>query len=87
MVPEDVDQILALNISSKIVNDLVGWHYNEDGIYMVKSGYWLGTHLPDNNIPEPIPGDPQLKHKIWRTKLPANIKHFLWRILSKSLAT
>ena len=86
VVPEDVDRILALKISSKAVNDLVGWHYNDE-IYTVKSGYWLGTHLPDNNNPEPIPGDPQLKHKIWRTKLPAKIKHFLWRILSKGLAT
>ncbi|KAG2292202.1 hypothetical protein Bca52824_038871 [Brassica carinata] len=50
-------------------------------------GYWLGTHLPDNNNPTPIPGNPQLKHKIWKTTLPVKIKYFLWRILSKGLAT
>uniref|UniRef100_A0A0D3CRR4 Reverse transcriptase zinc-binding domain-containing protein n=2 Tax=Brassica oleracea TaxID=3712 RepID=A0A0D3CRR4_BRAOL len=84
---EDVDQIFLLKISSTAHQDLMGWHYNEDGIYTVKFGYWLGTHLPTNVPPTPTYGSAELKYKIWKTSAPAKLKHFLWRLLSKSLAT
>ncbi|KAG2310995.1 hypothetical protein Bca52824_022552 [Brassica carinata] len=66
---------------------MLGWHYNEDGIYTVKSGYWLGTHLPTNVPLNPTYGNKELKQKIWKTKTPTKLKHFLWRLLSKCLAT
>ena len=87
IIDEDVDKILALKISSVARQDLLGWHYNEDGIYTVKSGYWLGTHLPSNTPTTPTHGPAVLKHKVWKTKTPAKLKHFLWRLLSRSLAT
>lgn len=64
IIHEDVERIFALKISSTAHQDLMGWHYNEDGIYTVKSGYWLGTHLPTNIPPTPIYGSTELKHKI-----------------------
>lgn len=87
IIDEDVDQIFLLKISSTAHQDLMGWHYNEDGIYTVKFGYWLGTHLPTNVPPTPTYGSAELKYKIWKTSAPAKLKHFLWRLLSKSLAT
>lgn len=87
IIDEDVDKILAIKISSTARQDLLGWHYKEDDIYIVKSGYWLGIHLPTNAPPIPTHGPAKLKHKIWKTKAPAKLKHFLWRFLSKSLAT
>lgn len=56
IIDEDVDKILALKISSVARQDLLGWHYNEDDIYTVKSGYWLGTHLPSNPPTTPTHG-------------------------------
>ena len=53
VVDEDVDRILAIRISPVATQDLLGWHYNEDGLYTVKSGYWLGTHLPTIDPPQP----------------------------------
>lgn len=43
VLPEDVDKIMALKISSKAELDLLGWHYTDDEIYTVKSEYWLDT--------------------------------------------
>ena len=37
IIDEDVDKILALKISSVARQDLLGWHYTEDGICTVKS--------------------------------------------------
>ena len=65
----------------------MGWHYNEDGLYTIRSGYWLGSHLPNHNGVLPTYGNVDLKHQIWKTKAPMEMKHFLWRLLSRSLAT
>lgn len=87
VIDEDVDRILALRISPTAKQDLLGWHYNEDGLYTVRSGYWLGTHLPTNTPPVPIQGSAALKQRLWKTKAPTKLKHFLWRLLSGCLAT
>lgn len=55
-------------------------------MYTVKSRYWLGTHLPTNVPTLPTQGSVDLKHKIWKTKAPAKLKYFLWRLLSGFLA-
>lgn len=38
-------------------------------------------------IIEPTYGSVSLKKKIWKTKMPSKLHHFLWRALSRSLAT
>lgn len=87
VMEEDLEKVLSTKISSKVVADLLGWHYTEDGIYTVKSGYWLSTHLPSQEQAIPIWGDPILKQKIWKFDTPPKLHHFLWRLLSRSLAT
>lgn len=77
VVDEDYNTIVALKISSKAHQDLYGWHYNEDGIYTVKSGYWLATHLPNQNFIPPTYGNVDLKQKVWKTKTPSKVQHFL----------
>lgn len=65
--------------------DKLLWHYTTDGVYSVKSRYWLSNHLLDNLISILIPpptGSPHLKNKIWKTSIPPKLKNFLWRILS-----
>ena len=87
VIDEDIDKILSIRISSHVELDLLGWHYTEEGIYTVKSGYWLNTHLPQQEQATPTWGDPVLKKKIWKCNTPPKINHFLWKLLSKSLAT
>ncbi|CAL9217320.1 unnamed protein product, partial [Arabidopsis halleri] len=84
---DDVHLILTQKLSQSQNKDYLGWHYTENGKYNVKSGYWLGTHLPNLNPAIPPPGDPQLKSQIWNLNSPPKIKHFLWRMLSRALAT
>lgn len=75
-VAEDVEKILSLKITSKAGNDLLGWSYNENVIYSVKSGYWLFTHLPYIEDIQPVFGNVLIKQKIWKTKTPPKIKLF-----------
>lgn len=84
---EDIEKILALKICFMAKQNLLEWHYNDNGLYSVKSGYWLETHLPDNNYIPTTYGTNPLKQKIWKTMVPAKLKHFLWKISSRSIAT
>ena len=38
VIEEDVQKIMALKVSPLAQQDLLGWHYNEDGLYTVRSG-------------------------------------------------
>lgn len=85
--PEDVTKILHMKISAKAELDLMGWSYNDNGIYSVKSGYWLATHLPGYNGGQEIYGNVNIKQRIWKTNTPSKIKHFLLKMTSRALAT
>lgn len=61
VVFEDVEVILLLKISLNVQLDLLGWYYTDDGIYIVKLGYWLSIYLLDNDIIELIWGDSLIK--------------------------
>lgn len=56
-------------------------------MYTVKSGYWLSTHLQDNEATVPVYGDIGIKSRVWKCSSPPKIQHFMWKILSRSLAT
>ena len=86
--PDDVSLVLSIKLSPSQNKDFLGWHYTETGTYTVKSGYWLATHFPDEeHVTRPPHGNPIIKQGIWKTHLPPKLKHFLWRMLSRALAT
>lgn len=60
IAPEDVDTVLSIKLSSSAKEDFLGWHYTKDGMYTVKSAYWLSTHLPEEDQPQAPPGDLQV---------------------------
>lgn len=86
MHEDDIDWIMKIKISRTAQQDLVRWHYNDDGLYTVKSGYWLGSHLPTPHPIQPTFGNVIVKQKIWKTKSPPKIQHFMCKLLSRCLA-
>ncbi|KAL1201702.1 hypothetical protein V5N11_006243 [Cardamine amara subsp. amara] len=87
--PADVAIVRKMYIPQSPCNDEWIWHYTKDGSYSVKSGYWLSTHLPDQDSPtvQPPAGNPTMKARVWKTTIPPKLKHFLWRVLSRALGT
>ena len=87
--PNDHKFIHGIHLSRSPGIDHITWKYCVSGIYTVKSGYWLLTHDPRyNQVYLPIPhASTTMKRKIWKVLILPKIKHFLWRILSKALAT
>ncbi|CAE5960349.1 unnamed protein product [Arabidopsis arenosa] len=84
---EDVDKVLSIKICPGAEKDLLGWHYTKEGIYTVKSAYWLATHLPSEQQIRSTPGANDLKAQVWRINTAPKLKHFLWKLLSGALAT
>lgn len=84
---EDVCHVLPLKLIHSQNRDYLGWNGTETGIYTVKSGHWLRSHLPDNIPIQPAPENNLLKSDIWKLTISLKIKHFLWWILTRSIAT
>lgn len=85
---EDQDIIQRIYLSKEAKPDNLVWNYNSSGDYTVRSGYWLLTHDPHSAISSDRPhGSVELKNKVWQLPIMPKIKHFLWRMLSRALAT
>lgn len=67
-------------------SDRLYWSHTRDGNYLVRSGYHLATNI-NGNFTSPSHGDPYLKSKIWTLPIQPKIKHFLWRVVSRSIGT
>ncbi|KAK3204162.1 hypothetical protein Dsin_018208 [Dipteronia sinensis] len=78
-VPEDASAILSILCSSSVATDLHFLSYEKLGSYSIKSGYHLGYTLLTT------PGSSGLSlleswwKFLWRIKIPAKVKLFLWR--------
>ncbi|KAI9185895.1 hypothetical protein LWI28_011684 [Acer negundo] len=44
-LPYDTKSILQIPIGSENQNDIIMWHYNKSGNFIVKNGYWIGHGL------------------------------------------
>lgn len=85
VVEDDAEQILGLKVCQHAEMDLLGCNYNADGVYNIKSGYWLATHTLPERI-EPPYGDVLLKDKEWKLQTTPKIKQFLWKLLTNAMA-
>ncbi|XP_062010609.1 uncharacterized protein LOC133726994 [Rosa rugosa] len=84
-LPVDVDKILSIPLCERTEGDVAVWHFNDDGRYSVKSGYWFGMelrrmergstsgsgHANSNSI--------NIWSLMWNLSIPNKVKLFLWR--------
>ena len=81
----DVEQICSIPISRTGANDVLVWHYEESGVYSVKSGYLFINSI--EAPPEDMENDqteiemPRGK-MLWRrrARIPNKIRIFAWRL-------
>ncbi|KAK3222291.1 hypothetical protein Dsin_009316 [Dipteronia sinensis] len=50
----DVNAISQIPISNGDRKDTIMWHYDEKGVYTVKSGYWIGRSLVTTPCPSNV---------------------------------
>ncbi|KAF7837557.1 reverse transcriptase [Senna tora] len=81
------EHILSIPLSRGGGRDFIVWSFNSNGIYSVKSGYWValnasfhpGGAFSSFNI------DSSLWKWIWNLGIPPKVKNFLWRLCSNAL--
>ncbi|XP_018463796.1 uncharacterized protein LOC108834975 [Raphanus sativus] len=74
---EDIELKTSLAISQEFSRDEYCWSYTKNGMYTVKSGYWVATNLLREHTSEPEPSILKLQAFAWKIKAPPKIKHFI----------
>ena len=89
ITPEDIPNIVSIQISKTGRSDCYCWDFTKSGLYSVKSGYTVAHDLRIKSVnPEIVePSTTSLKKAAWKTKAPRKIKHFIWQAISGFLAT
>ncbi|KAK2657021.1 hypothetical protein Ddye_010073 [Dipteronia dyeriana] len=76
---EDVNSILQIPIGCGSRGDNIIWHYNENGQYSVKSGYWLGHKLATTANTSNSSALNTWWNSLWRVKICMKVKIFVWK--------
>ncbi|KAH6784204.1 hypothetical protein C2S52_009163, partial [Perilla frutescens var. hirtella] len=76
-------RILAIPLCQTSMEDCPFWRFNKNGIYSVKSGYWVMKGIKDakKSIPSVSSLSPNPWLWIWKLKIPPKIHIFLWRCM------
>lgn len=87
--PVELETILKIPLPVFQRNDKLIWHFSNNGIYSVKSGYRL-AFVPKTEECKPgssFRPNPNLWKTIWKLKVPNKIRNFWWRVCKDSLAS
>ncbi|KAL5854464.1 hypothetical protein ACOSQ4_004266 [Xanthoceras sorbifolium] len=86
--PIDADCILSLPTSVRSCPDKLMWHHSKDGLYSVKSGYWLAASLARDGASSSSPSAGSSWWKfLWGLNIPAKVRMFVWRACRNLLPT
>lgn len=89
--PHDINRIIQVHPSVTNVSDILSWTYAKNGMYSVKSGYYVQRQLSKAHAQHQGPSHPlsdEAKtafYKLWQTNIPPKLKVFWWRIVHNSL--
>ena len=88
MVSEDILLIRSLAISSTHRRDTFCWNYTKNGLYTVKSGYWVARNLLRREEEKEIlePNITKLQAFAWKIKAPQKIRHLIWQLITCHVA-
>ncbi|KAK2652351.1 hypothetical protein Ddye_012207 [Dipteronia dyeriana] len=75
----DVDGILKILVGLEGSEDRRVWHFEKNGVYSVRSGYWLGCRLMTNQHQSNSYVVREWWRKLWKLEIPSKIKVFIWK--------
>lgn len=85
--PDDIDSILKMK---PVVDDedYWTWCHNRNGVYSVKSGYWMMNNEKHSGLIQEaslFPSLNPLKEAVWKVKTAPKIRIFMWRAVSNAI--
>ncbi|KAF7834579.1 reverse transcriptase [Senna tora] len=81
------EKFLSIPISSGRGENFRVWHFNFNGLYTVKSGYWVAfdSFSPITETSSSLCLDQVLWKWIWNLKVPPKVQNFMWRLCFNAL--
>ncbi|OMO59710.1 reverse transcriptase [Corchorus capsularis] len=86
-IEEEAEAIVQIPLSYRLQNDMLVWHFDNKGIYSVKSGYRVLCNLQaeaEENLEEVLDDKPYF-HRIWNADVPPKVRVFAWRLFFEAL--
>ena len=82
-----VRKISHWSISQGYQRDEYCWRYTKNGMYTVKSEYWVARNIFNREMVEPQieSSITKLQAFAWKIQAPPKIKHFIWQTISGKL--
>uniref|UniRef100_A0A803MBU7 Reverse transcriptase zinc-binding domain-containing protein n=1 Tax=Chenopodium quinoa TaxID=63459 RepID=A0A803MBU7_CHEQI len=81
---ETTTLILANPLSTHHARDTMYWSCTKNGIFSVKSGYWLARDVMD--VVGDVGSNEDCWRSVWNIQGPPKLKHFLWGAVKGNLA-
>ncbi|KAK2641358.1 hypothetical protein Ddye_023121 [Dipteronia dyeriana] len=78
-IPSDVEAITQIPICNGDRKYTIMWHYNDKGVYTVKSGYWIGRKLVSNPSSSNTSLLASWWNFLWKLYIPLKVKIFVWK--------
>lgn len=78
----DTCKILKIPLQEAPLADTRIWHYNKNGKYTVKSGYWVVSEIMSSNMEFRTSGEWK---NVWNLQISPKVKTFLWRAIRDCL--
>lgn len=83
--PEEARIILCMPLSHFGCSDRLNWHYTQDGIYSVKSGYLVAQEMNMNGElgrrgqSSCDATKDTIWMAVWWLRVPPKLRHFIWK--------
>ncbi|KAM2136986.1 hypothetical protein ACFX1Q_009211 [Malus domestica] len=86
--PQEVTLVLSMPISFCALRYRLVWHYDERGLYSVKSGYRVARQwLQSVNSSVSYSTNGNAYEKLWKAHIPPKVKNFTYRVCHDILPT
>jgi hypothetical protein len=92
MYPHDVAEVLKIRLSERVQADHIAWFYEKSEIFTMRSAYNLAMRIEKGmgeraGSSARIDGTRPLYADIWKAKVPAKVRIFVWPLAQEGLAT
>ncbi|KAK3205515.1 hypothetical protein Dsin_019561 [Dipteronia sinensis] len=75
----EIDGILQIPIGCRDVVDTHIWHFENNGCYSVKNGYWFGRRFAPTSSFFNSGALTKWWERLWKLEIPLKTKIFIWR--------
>lgn len=90
LLPDEATKICNVLIGGPDTQDGIAWAFSKDGVYTVKSGYWIARSLNPLSGKKGEASNMDLMNwnaKLWSLQLPDKVKLFCWRACHNVIPT